>query len=618
MVRDALDQSRPGRETGIPAVGAAQDPGRQFTRQVATIVSIDAAGFSRLMGMDDEAAVSAFEQRRDLISDACEQFGGRTFGPAGDSMMAEFGAPVEALLAALEFQDRIRALNDGTPEERRMAFRAGINTGHVIVRDENRYGDDVNIAARLQEMAPEGGVVISETTWHHVHDRTAARFTDLGVRQMHNILLPVRAYRVDRGEGEPAPPPAEPAKQAFSFFRADGKGGPPAIAVLPFRIEGKEAETRYLAEGVAEDIIMGLSSTRWLPVIAMNSSLQFRDERMPAGAAGRALGARYVVTGALARHGDQLLLRVALDDASTDRNIWSRRLDRPFTEIIDVQGEIGNEIVAMLEKEVDRVEQARTFRVPWESLESWQLVRRGRWHMQRRTREDTDLALEFFEKAHERDPNASAALNELGWWYFWRAWRNFGESGDYRADLARVNDYARKALYMDSQDARPHAHLGITEIMLGRPAAALEHLTEAVSINPSFAFARSAIGSAHLLLGEARRAIPFFLDAERLSPFDPYRFHNLGELASAQCFAGEWAAAAMSAERSLSLAPSYWYARFLRIAALARLGRMEDAAADKAVLFARHPQFSTLRVEWIPFAKPAFNRTLIDAYALAP
>lgn len=589
---------------------------RKFTRQVATILSIDAVGFSRLMGIDDEAAISTFEQRRDLIRESCERFGGRLFGPVGDSMMGEFGAPIEALLAALEFQERIRVANEPLPPEMRLAFRVGINTGHVIVRDESRYGDDVNIAARLQEIAPEGGIAISETTWHHVNGRTAVRFVDLGMQAFHNILLPVRAFRVDRSVANGGAPAGEVSPPGFSFFRADGKGGPPAIAVLPFRIEGEASETRYLAEGVAEDIIMGLSNTRWLPVIAMNSSLQFRDEHMTPEAAGRALGARYVVTGTLARHDEQIRMRVALDDASTNRNIWSRRFDRPFTGILDMQSEIGNEIVAMLEKEVDRVEQARTFRVPWESLESWQLVRRGRWHMQRRSREDTDLALEFFEKAYERDPNASTVLNELGWWYFWRSWLNFGESGDYREDLARVVDYARKALYMDSQDARPHAHLGITDIMLGRPAEALEHLAEAIRINPSFAFARSAMGSAHLLLGDARRAIPLFLDADRLSPFDLYRFHNLGELASAYCFARDPEAAVATAERSLSLAPSYWYARFLKIAALARLDRLEEARAEKAILFARHPQFTIKRVEWIPFADKALNRVLTDAWDL--
>ena len=590
--------------------------GPRYTRQVATIISIDAAGFSRLMGIDDEATVATFEQMRELIDAACADHGGRLFGPAGDSMMAEFGAPVEALLAALDFQDRIRERNQAMPEERRMSFRAGINMGHVIVRDESRYGDDVNIAARLQEIAPEGGVMISETTWHHVRDRVAARFVDLGIQQFHNILLPVRAYRVERGVSEPAVR-QEAAAAPFSFFRADGKGGPPAIAVLPLRGEADDPETRYIGEGIAEDIIAGLSNVRWLPVIAVNSSRQFKDAGVTTEAAGRALGARYVVTGTLTRSGSQLRVRVMLDDASTGRSIWSRRYDRDMTDMFDMQGEIGGEIVATLEKEVDRVEQARTFRVPWESLETWQLVRRGRWHMQRRTREDTERALEFFQAAYERDPNSSTVLDELAWWYFWRSWLNFGTSAEYREDLERVVEYSRKALYVDSQDARPHAYLGIADIMSGRPGSALEHLSEALRINPSFAFARSAMGSAHNLLGEAERAIPLFQGADRLSPFDLYRFHNLGELASAQCLVGDWEGAAVTAERSLTLAPSYWYARFLKVGALARTGRCGEARAERAILLAQDAGFRVEKAEVIPFVDKAINRHLIDAYLAA-
>lgn len=590
--------------------------GPRYTRQVATIISIDAAGFSRLMGIDDEATVATFEQMRELIDAACADHGGRLFGPAGDSMMAEFGAPVEALRAALDFQDRIRERNQAMPEERRMSFRAGINMGHVIVRDESRYGDDVNIAARLQEIAPEGGVMISETTWHHVRDRVAARFVDLGIQQFHNILLPVRAYRVERGVSEPAVR-QEAAAAPFSFFRADGKGGPPAIAVLPLRGEADDPETRYIGEGIAEDIIAGLSNVRWLPVIAVNSSRQFKDAGVTTEAAGRALGARYVVTGTLTRSGSQLRVRVMLDDASTGRSIWSRRYDRDMTDMFDMQGEIGGEIVATLEKEVDRVEQARTFRVPWESLETWQLVRRGRWHMQRRTREDTARALEFFQAAYERDPNSSTVLDELAWWYFWRSWLNFGMSGENREDLERVVEYSRKALYVDSQDARPHAYLGIADIMSGRPGSALEHLSEALRINPSFAFARSAMGSAHNLLGEAERAIPLFQGADRLSPFDLYRFHNLGELASAQCLVGDWEGAAVTAERSLTLAPSYWYARFLKVGALARTGRCGEARAERAILLAQDAGFRVEKAEWIPFVDKALNRYLLDAYLAA-
>ncbi|MDG4881537.1 adenylate/guanylate cyclase domain-containing protein [Mesorhizobium sp. WSM4884] len=580
---------------------------RNYTRQLATIISIDAVGFSRLMGIDDERAVAAFEERRDIITDSCGAFGGRTFGVAGDSIMAEFGNPIEALRAAFDFQDRIMALNASVGEEMRMPFRAGINTGDVIVREGRLYGDDVNIAARLQEFAPHDGLAISETTWHHVKDKTTAAFTDLGEFMLKNIALPVRvliAGRGGNGAAMAAPLAAIPA--APGHYRPFSKG-PPAIAVLPFQGDGSEPDVGYMADGIAEDIIYGLSNTRWLSVIAKGSSFQFRDDSLGTRLIGNALGARYIVGGTLARNSGQIRLNASLTDTSNGRLVWSQRFDRDLVDIFSLRDQVGSEIVSILDKEVDRAEQVRTFQVPWESLETWQLVRRGRWHMNRRTRKDTEIALEFFDKAYQEDPNSSAVLNELAWWYFWRAWLRFGDSDD----LDKVEAFARKALLMDSLDARPHAYLGAADIMRGRPASAAEHLTEAIHINPSFAFARSAMGSAHLLLGDAAGAIPYFLDTERLSPFDLYRFHNLGELAAAYCFVEDWPAAIAVADRSLNLSPGYFYARFLKIGALIRSGRRDEAERELAIFATRHPDFSEQRIRWIPFVDPAKNNFLI-------
>ncbi len=584
-----------------------------YTRQLATIVSIDAVGFSRLMGLDDVSAVAAFEERRNIIVERCAAFGGRTFGAAGDSIMAEFGNPIEALRAALDFQDRIAALNASVDDSMCMPFRAGINTGDVIVRDDSLYGDDVNIAARIQEFAPHNGLAISETVWHHVKDKSTAEFTDLGEFLLKNIALPVRILIATRGEdgGVPAklltlgrPSPARQQKHS---------SGPPAIAVLPFRNDGSEHDIDYIADGIAEDIIYGLSNTRWISVIAKSSSFQFRDDALGATAIGNVLGARYVVSGALGRGGGRIRLNASLVDASNGRLVWSRRFERELVDIFKLQDEIGSEIVSMLEKEVDRVEQARTFQVPWESLETWQLVRRGRWHMSRRTRKDTELALEFFEKAYLEDQNSSAVLNELAWWHFWRAWLRFGDGND----LEKVTSYARKSLLMDSQDARPHAYLGVADIMRGQPKSALDHLENALHINPSFAFARSAKGSAHLLLGEAGKAIPLLQDADRLSPFDLYAFHNLGELAAAYCFIHDWGSAIETADRSLSLSPGYFYARYIKVGALMRSARHEEAARDLAVFRTRHPEFSSQRVGWIPFVDKAANAFLIQNFEMA-
>jgi TolB-like protein/class 3 adenylate cyclase len=584
-----------------------------YTRQLATIISIDAVGFSRLMGLDDVSAVAAFEERRNIIVESCGAFGGRTFGAAGDSIMAEFGNPIEALRAAFDFQDKIAALNASADDNMKMPFRAGINTGDVIVRDDCLYGDDVNIAARIQEFAPHNGLAISETAWHHVKDKSAAEFTDLGEFLLKNIALPVRVLIAARGGNGAGPArPRVLGPQAISQQK-HLSSGPPAIAVLPFRNDGGERDIDYIADGIAEDIIYGLSNTRWISVIAKSSSFQFRDDSLGAMAIGNVLGARYVVGGALGRSGGKIRLNASLVDASNGRLVWSRRFERELVDIFDLQDEIGSEIVSMLEKEVDRVEQARTFQVPWESLETWQLVRRGRWHMNRRTRRDTELALEFFQKAYLEDPNSSAVLNELAWWHFWRAWLRFGDS----EDLEKVTYYARKALLMDSQDARPYAYLGVTDIMRGQPKSALDHLEEALHINPSFAFARSAKGSAHLLLGEAPKAIPLFQDVERLSPFDLYAFHNIGELAAAYCFVHDWDAAIETADRSLSLSPGYFYARFLKIGALARSGRQEAAVRELSVFRTRHPDFSSQRVGWIPFVDKASNAFLIENFGMA-
>ncbi len=576
----------------------------QYTRQITTIASIDAVGFSRLMGIDDEFAVAAFEERRSIIADSCDAAGGRTFGAAGDSIMAEFGTPIDALRAAFDFQQRIVTLNDRVPGGMRMQFRVGINTGNVIVRGASLYGDDVNIAARIQELAPYDGLAISETTWNHVRDKVVARFTDLGERTLKNIALPVRVFVASRESGDNA--------RVGPQGTAD-PSAPPAIAVLPFQNEAGPQEFDYVADGIAEDIIQGLCSTRWLPVIAKESSFQFRDKALGPRRAGSALGARYLVDGKISRASTHFDLTILLTDAVKERLIWSRGFRRPISELSLVNDEIGGMIVSMLEKEVERAEQARTFQVPWESLETWQFVRRGRWHMQRRTREDTALAFDCLEEARKKEPNSSAVLNELAWWYFWRGWLRSG-AGE---DLDKVTDLSRKALLMDSQNARPHAHLGIVAIMRGRPKLAIEHLSEALQINPSFAFAHSAMGSAHLLLGEAATAIPMFRTARRLSPFDIYGFHNLGELAAACCFNRQWGEAVEAAEGSLSLSPRYFYARFLKIGALARSNRMEEARREKELFHTYHPDFSLKRVEWIPFVERSAIAFLIDNFNLA-
>ena len=580
---------------------------RQYTRQMATVLSIDAVAYSRLMAEDDENALEVFRERAALITETCEHHGGRMFGNAGDSLMAEFGNPVDAVRAAIDFQGRLEDLNAAAADARRMAFRVGINTGDVIVDGELLFGHDVNIAARLQERAPENGVVISQTTFIQVAGKTGFEMASLGSQTLKNIREAVPAYAVARPGGN-----LSGSIVAAVIRPSPGSDGPPAATVLPFRNMTDDDDLDYLGDALAEDLIFGLSNLRWLPVISHASSQQFDADDVSPHDAALSLGARYVVSGKLTRAAGTLRLMVQLEDAQTRRLLLSRRFERSADLVRELQDAAGTELVSILSGELDRAEQRRTFQLPWEDLATWQLVARGRFHMGRRTSADTRRAHDYFLRAHELEPASSNVLSELAWWHFWQGFVSLKQE-----HFDKVIDLCQQALFMDSQDARPHAFLGATDIMLRRPEKARNHLATAMHINPSFAFAASGYGSTLSLLGEHRAGLEWLYKAERLSPFDIYQFHNLGEVAAAHFALGEYGDVVEQAQRSLSLSPGYWYARMLLVGALGRLDRLDEAREHRAILFDRYPGFTPAKAEWLPFADRAVNTAMADAWALS-
>jgi class 3 adenylate cyclase/TolB-like protein len=584
---------------------------RHYTRHLATIVSIDAVGFSRLMGLDEEAAVATFEERRAVISRSCSARGGRMFGAAGDSMMVEFASAVDALLAVFDFQTKIAELDRLLPTERRMPFRAGINTGEIIMRQDSRYGDGVNIAARLQEVAPAGGVVLAEASWREARRLAAASFRDLGEKRLKNIRMPVKAFLAMRGDESFIE--TFPSEQGRSSWTTEN--GPPAVAVLPFRADDSRAGLEALGAALAEDVIAGLTNMRWLPVIASGWSFRFREEEVSSLAAGNALGARYVVGGAIASaERGHIRVRVVLDDVARGRTLWARRLERSLASVSAMRDELANEIVAMVESEIDRAEQARVQDVPLERLEGWQLLRRGRLHLHRRTPKDILIAHDCLMKANEREPDSAAVLGELAAWHLWQARQLYGPHGGHLPELDKVRLYAHRAIAIDDQDARPHAHLGAADLMSADPEGALVHLSEAVRVNPSYAFAHACTGSAHLLLGRARFAIPFFQDAERLGQHDLYRAHTLAELACAWSLERAWLPALSAAEAALRLSPDSWYPAIIRAIALHRLGRALHAGEAVDRLYRCCPDFSLKHLELLPFLDRSATAFLIENF----
>lgn len=584
---------------------------QRHPRQIATVVSADAVGFSKLMHIDEEEALRLFDERRALIVEAVERAGGNTFGAAGDSIMALFGNPIVALRAVLQFQAAIGAVNKTVARDRVMPFRTGISSGQVIIRNDGVFGDTVNIAARVQEFSPHGGVALTETVHSQLQQQFELPFTDLGAFQLKNISVPVQVFISSTGGGSLAPSMLE--MRSRHRGPPAGEGDLPALAVLPFQNLTGDQRLAYLCDGIADDILTGVANTRSVPVISRDSSFQFREPSLTTAAIGHLLGARYVVSGAVSGDARRLSLNAALADSSNSRVIWTGRFERDFEELLRLQRELGGEIVSRLENEFDRVEQIRTFQVSPEALSAWQLLRRGRWHMRRRSSGDTAQAYAYFRQALDEDPNSSASLNELAWWHLWKAWLNFADG----EELKIVASYARRAALMDSLDARSYCYLGFVEILEARPHSAVDLFHQAIDINPSFSLALTGLGSARALLLQTRDAIHHLKEAIRLSPFEPYLFHNLGELAAAHTIDENWPAAIEAADRSLSLAPNYFYASYLKAGALARSEHFAQARQEANLFRTRHPEFERRWIEWIPFKDRSVNESMIENFQLA-
>lgn len=584
-----------------------------FQRRQVAVVSFDASGYGIMVKLNPLGTVARFEAYRGVIETTVARFGGRTFGAAGDSIMAEFRRPLEAVLSAIEVQAVLSEANAKLPASDRLAFRIGIHVGDVIARGEQLYGDDVNVAARVQEKAEAGGLVITEAVYNHVNgliDVEVEALGDLDLKHTH----PVSAYRVRLGSESPGeyvqliPAPVDVSVPVPGFQ------GRPAIAVLPLLVPGHAHEFEYLADGLVEDLIEGIGWMRSFPVIDRASSFAFRDAQLDPARIGRALGARYLVSGSFRIRSDELRITIKCTDAETGALIWSGPIDRPQRQLTDeVPMEIVHCIVAALHANVDGSEERRYRARPASDLDAWGLVRRGMWHQNRLTRDDAAEARRLFDMALERDPNSVDALIQLAWWHFWDVWTQRGDTGNLR-EVARL---ASRVLQLDPEEAHAHMLAGIAEMMRGNPVGAMGPLKEAVRLNPSFSLAHATIGSTYVLMGEPAKGIDPLMAGMRLSPRNVYIFHGAGELAIAHLMLGDGQKALEWCEKSLRLRPGYWYARAIAVCAHVLRGELEVARQALGELLARCPSFSEKHIEWLPFTDRKWNAYLIDGLRMA-
>ena len=525
-------------------------------RRLTTIVAADIAGFSRLIGADEEGTLTAQRAHRaELIDPLLEKHGGRVANTAGDSLLIEFPSAVEAVRCAVAVQEGMAARNADVAPDRRIEFRVGINIGDVVDQDGDLLGDGVNIAARLEALAPPGGIFVSRTVRDQVRDREAIGLADLGEVEVKNIARPVRAFQVVR-EGEapvqaPAPlrrrpslvgalvamviaaglvgywvwqqPDFEPANAANFAYPLPDK---PSIAVLAFDNLSGDPSQEYISDGFSGDITSALARIPELFVIARNSAFSYKGKPTKVQTIAEELGVRHVLEGSIQKSGDGLRVTAQLIDAVNGRHLWARSFDREFGDLFSVRDEIVLEVAKELNM---RLVRGSTY---WgenqtDNLEAWLLAMEAWSIYEQRTDESLPRAMELNRRALELHPDSATLLEAMGWRHLTASRQSIG---DPETQLSTAEAFAKKAITVDSSYGGSYALMSRVHTLRGDFTAALEDAEKAVAASPGDSNIHALLAVARLKAGEPDDAVESFNTAIRLNPLAPgWVFENLGE-----------------------------------------------------------------------------------------
>ncbi|HYC66221.1 MAG TPA: adenylate/guanylate cyclase domain-containing protein [Reyranellaceae bacterium] len=322
-------------------------------RRLAAVFAADVFGYSRLMGRDESGTLERLKTHRgERLVPALARNAGRLVKTTGDGFLAEFASAVDALRAAVEFQQAVSDAGRDEAEDQRIVFRVGLHLGDLIVDDDDLYGDGVNIAARLEGAAPPGGILVSAALAEAVEGRLKADLTPLGELALKNIERPVRAFRVD---WKPDDWPVT-ASDGVTLGATRAFSDKPSIAVLPFANMSGDADQEYFADGVSEDIISALSRFRELMVISRGSSFAFKGKGLDVRQIASQLGVRYLLSGSLRKAGNRLRLSAEITDASSGTPIWSDRYDRELADVFELQDDISRAVAGVIEPAIRSAE----------------------------------------------------------------------------------------------------------------------------------------------------------------------------------------------------------------------------------------------------------------------
>ena len=576
-----------------------QEPPARIERRLAAIMAGDVAGYSRLMHADEEATHTRLTALlAEVVHPAIGEHGGRVVKNTGDGFLAEFPSAVEAIRAALQFQQRIEEISIDDPEDRRILIRVGINIGDVIVEPHDIFGDDVNVAARLESISAPGGICVSSAAYNQVSGKLTVEFDDLGEQFFKNIARPMRAYAWPQlGSGTRA-----------HGFTVRGPVSPPylSMVVLPFANFGDDPEQDYFADGVTESLTTDLSRIDGSFVIARNTAFTYKGKAVNVKQVGRELNVRYALEGSVQRSSSRLRVNVQLIDAESGKHLWAERFEKPIADLFDVQDEIVSRLAQALDAQLILAEARRA--ASSRNPDAVELVFQGMACVYKGpTSEPLTQARRFFERALQIDSRNVGAL--VGIANVDATAGAFMLTDDRPALLATAETNAIRALSLDPDRALAHRVLGTIYNMTNRHAQAIAECEQALALDRNLADAHAVIGMAKYYLGRAGETEGHIVEAFRLSPRDIFAHRWMQFAGVAKMQLGADAEAAVWLQRSIEVNRNSPLTHFLLAAALGLQGSLDEARVAATAGRALNPGFTIGRFR---ASQPSDNRGFLD------
>jgi TolB-like protein/class 3 adenylate cyclase len=558
------------------------------TRKIAAILVADVVGYSRLAGADEEGTLARLRAlRSDLIDPAIAAHRGRTVKRTGDGSLIEFRSVVDAVRCAIEVQNGLIERNAGLPPERRIEFRIGVHLGDVVEEsDGDLMGDGVNIAARLEGIAEPGAICLSEDAYRQVKGRLDLAVTDLGPTDLKNIAEPIRVYSLDVGQPGQAKSAQTPGPE---------KSVPPrlSIVVLPFANIGGDPEQEHFVDGVTESLTTDLSRIRGSFVIGRNTAFTYKGKAVDLKQIGRELNVRYVLEGSVQRGGNRMRVNVQLIDTETGNHLWAERFDKTLADLFDMQDEIVARLANALNAQIAAAEARRAEKAP--TPDSMDLYFQGMaWLNKGPTPDNVAQARSSFDRALAADPdNVDALVGSAD------ADTVAGASAFVASPMsafAAAEAKLAKALSLVPDHAPGHMTLGHVYIYTRRAAQGIAECEHALALDRNLATAHAIIGLGKILVGRAEETEAHVGEAARLSPRDTSAHAWKTFVGVAKLILGSYEQAAAWFRRATEANRNYPIAYFLLAAALAQLGRLDEAYSAVKTGFALNPAFGIPRV----------------------